>query len=160
MRSLDHYRNGKNGCEQIVRGRILKINNSYGNYSSVMLSKNGKTHRYYIHRLVAETFIENPNNLPVVNHKNGDKYNNNVDNLEFCSYEYNSYHAVHVIKTLDMNKVTNKQRVKILDTNTGELLEFESHKECEKYFKDEFRRIVGNRQAKKFKHLRLVGDKD
>lgn len=158
VRSLDHYRNGRNGHKQIVRGRTLKINTSYGSYGSVMLSKDGQTRRFYVHRLVAETFIENPHNYPVVNHINGDKYDNSVSNLEWCTCQYNSYHAVHIIKTLDMSKVTNKQPVKILNTITGEILEFESHKECEKYFKDEFRRIVGNRQAKKFSHLRLVGD--
>lgn len=44
---------------------------------------------YSVHRIVAETFIPNPNNLPCVNHKDENKKNNHVDNLEWCSYQYN-----------------------------------------------------------------------
>lgn len=61
----------------------------YG-YLYVNLSKNGKYKSKKIHRLVAEAFIPNPNNLPEVNHKDECKTNNCVENLEFCSAVYNS----------------------------------------------------------------------
>lgn len=48
----------------------------------------------YIHRLVAEAFIPNPNNYPVVNHKDGNKLNNVYTNLEWCSYSHNNQHAI------------------------------------------------------------------
>lgn len=48
---------------------------------------------FRVHKAVAESFIDNPNNLPVVNHKDGDKLNNCVDNLEWCTYSQNSQHA-------------------------------------------------------------------
>lgn len=53
---------------------------------------NGK--KYLVHRLVAERYIPNPNNLPCINHKDGNKLNNNVDNLEWCSYSENNAHAL------------------------------------------------------------------
>lgn len=49
---------------------------------------------YMIHRMVAETFTSNPDNLPCVNHKDGNKHNNRSDNLEWCSYSQNTKHAV------------------------------------------------------------------
>ena len=57
-------------------------------YLKVSLSKNNKAKKYFVHRLVAETFIPNPNNLPIVNHKDEIKSHNYKDNLEWCDYEY------------------------------------------------------------------------
>ena len=69
---------------------ILSPKNNGTGYFIVCLYKN-KTHKYYlIHRLVALTFIPNPDNLPCVNHLDEDKTNNRVDNLEWCSHKYNS----------------------------------------------------------------------
>lgn len=59
-------------------------------YFTVKLTKNGKTQIFTIHRLVATTFIPNPNNLPCVNHKDENRQNNEVSNLEWCSYHYNN----------------------------------------------------------------------
>lgn len=58
-------------------------------YLKVSLSKNGVQSTYYIHRLVAQTFIDNKNNLTHVNHIDENKYNNNVNNLEWCDNKYN-----------------------------------------------------------------------
>lgn len=55
--------------------------------------QNKKSYKKYIHRLVAETFIQNPNNYPIINHKNGVKDDNRVDNLEWCNYSHNIEHA-------------------------------------------------------------------
>lgn len=68
--------------------RILKSSISAG-YHQVVLCKNGKTKHHTIHRLVAETFIQNPDNLPQVNHKDENKENNCVENLEWCDPKYN-----------------------------------------------------------------------
>jgi hypothetical protein len=78
----------------MVRGRCLL--KSWGNgsgYLKVNLYKNGICKKHYIHRLVAKAFIPNPNNLPEVNHKDGNKYNNSVDNLEWCSRQENIEHS-------------------------------------------------------------------
>ena len=58
-------------------------------YYRVGLCKEGKTKFYYIHRLVAQTFLPNENNLPQVNHKDENKLNNCINNLEWCDNEYN-----------------------------------------------------------------------
>jgi len=72
-----------------VKGRILKSKLEKDGYYRIGLSKNKIKKYYRINRLVAETFIPNPNNYPVVNHKDENKLNNRVDNLEWCSIKYN-----------------------------------------------------------------------
>ena len=69
--------------------KILKPNNNGIGYFIIQLCKNGKRKNYLIHRLVAEHFLDNPNNLPEVNHKDEDISNNFVDNLEWCKHKYN-----------------------------------------------------------------------
>lgn len=58
-------------------------------YKHVILSKDGVSKAYSVHRLVAEAFIENPNNYPEINHKDRNTFNNSVDNLEWCTRQYN-----------------------------------------------------------------------
>lgn len=69
--------------------KILKPIKSHG-YLKVFLYKNNSRKSYLIHRLVAESFIPNPNNFPVINHKNENKSDNHVCNLEWCSFKYNA----------------------------------------------------------------------
>ena len=69
--------------------RILKTGRNQQGYLVVCLCKNGERETYRIHRLVAKTFIHNPDNLPEVNHKDEDKENNSVHNLEWCDRKYN-----------------------------------------------------------------------
>ena len=64
-----------------------------GGYYCVVLSKEGKTQKINIHRLVADAFIENPLNKPLVNHINGNKLTNTVCNLEWCTHSENHKHA-------------------------------------------------------------------
>ena len=59
-------------------------------YQTVTLCKNSKLKSHHIHRLVAEAFLDNPKNLPQVNHKDENKLNNCVDNLEWCTPSYNN----------------------------------------------------------------------
>ena len=68
----------------------LKLSIGKNKYVTVSLYKNkiGKT--FNVHRLVAQVFIPNPNNLPCVNHKDENRSNNCVDNLEWCTYLYNN----------------------------------------------------------------------
>lgn len=76
--------------------RNLKYGISDG-YKFVILNKNGDRKFKLIHRLVAEAFIPNPNNLPIINHKNENRLDCHVDNLEWCDYIYNAtYNDAHV----------------------------------------------------------------
>lgn len=75
--------------------RIMKPRLKRG-YYQIGLRKDSKRKWYSIHRLVAQAFILNSNNYPIINHKDGNKLNNNVDNLEWCTYSYNSKEAIRL----------------------------------------------------------------
>jgi len=88
VRTLDKVvPNGKHTL--FIKGRVLKQYNRKDGYLQVSFRMNGKPITKKVHRLVAETFIHNPNMLPMVNHLDCDRTNNNVDNLEFCTASYN-----------------------------------------------------------------------
>ncbi|HFK8175729.1 TPA: NUMOD3 domain-containing DNA-binding protein [Clostridium perfringens] len=96
--------------------KILKYNNTKNGYLEAVLCKNGKTKHITVHRLVAIHFIENINNLPIVNHIDGNKQNNKVDNLEWCTYSYNVKHAFRT----GLAKITDETREKMSNAHKGE----------------------------------------
>ena len=87
VRSLDRYVKGKS--YRLHKGKVLSPGKNSRGYLSIVLSYNGKHKVITVHRLVAEAFLPNPDNLPEINHKDEDKTNNRVDNLEFCDHKYN-----------------------------------------------------------------------
>lgn len=102
VRSLERKR--RNGAT--VKGRILKGCPSKG-YLRHTLHKDGKQKTPSAHRVVAITFIDNPNDLPSVNHKDGVKTNNVASNLEWCTPKDNTQHAIKVLgqrRPLDSEK--------------------------------------------------------
>ena len=82
--------------KNIITNKMLKGSISENGYRYFrLINQEGKKKMEYGHRLVAEVFLPNPNNLPVVNHLDGNKLNNHVDNLEWATYSENAYHAHH-----------------------------------------------------------------
>lgn len=93
IKEFENYQVDENGnVYNENTSKILQGSIGENGYKYYRLSKNGKKKMVYAHRLVAESFIENPNNLPVVNHIDGDKLNNNINNLEWVSYSENITH--------------------------------------------------------------------
>ena len=86
--------------KQGAQGRILSPILNRGRYLKINLYKDGKMQTHAIHRLVAEAFIPNPNNLPQVNHKDENGQNNCVDNLEWCDAQYNNTYGARIEKTI------------------------------------------------------------
>lgn len=99
VRSVDRTLNCKDGKIKHRKGHLLSPKTDEG-YFRVSLSKDGVKKLYKVHRLVAMAFIPNPDNLPVVNHKDEDKKNNKVENLEWCTVQYNSTYGSSVEKNL------------------------------------------------------------
>lgn len=90
------YENGS--VINIKTQKIIATQPNTRGYLTVNLWKNNKLKKMLVHRLVAENFIENPNNLPCVNHIDKNKQNNNVDNLEWCSYKENSQYSLREMR--------------------------------------------------------------
>lgn len=109
-------------------GRILRPVIDVRGYERVALYKTDKDRRYKVHRLVATAFIPNPNSLPQVNHKDGDKRNNNVDNLEWISNADNMKHANANGLRDGHRKFCMEKKKPIIATNikTGETIKFDS----------------------------------
>ena len=74
---------------KIKSGKIMKLYNNGKGYMKVDFMKDGKRVKFYVHRLVAKAFLDNPNGYSIVNHKDENPLNNCADNLEWCTLEYN-----------------------------------------------------------------------
>ena len=84
--------------------RILRPGKNKKGYLRVGISKNGESKTYSVHRLVAQAFIPNLNNLPQINHKNEDKTDNRVENLEFCDAKYNNTYGTRIQRFVENMK--------------------------------------------------------
>ena len=118
----------RNGNVYHWKERFLKPQKEKNGYIRFILSKDGRMHRVLIHRAVAEAFIENKQNKPQVNHKNGNKEDNNVNNLEWVTAQENTLHSL-------ANKLRKPQKVKKvfqLDENMNLIKIWNSAKEIQK----------------------------
>lgn len=104
---------GVTSCGRVYsyrRKRFLNPQDNGNGYLKVVLYKDGKGKQHYLHRLVAEAYLDNPNDYPQINHKDENKTNNCINNLEFCTIAYNA------------NYGTRNERIakKIICIETGE----------------------------------------
>lgn len=90
------------------RKKFLKPSDNGNGYLFVVLSKDNKRKQYYVHRLVAEAYLPNIENLPQINHKDENKTNNCLQNLEWCDCKYNNNYGTH------NEKVSNSLKIPIL----------------------------------------------
>jgi len=91
VRSIDRVVYDKvRKCYRLLKGKTLTIRDNGHGYKTVMFCRDHKIYNKYVHILVAESFLDNPDHLPTVNHKDENKENNRVDNLEWCSQYYNN----------------------------------------------------------------------
>lgn len=120
-------------CNYLGKGKVQhlrKRNSANGRYYSVLLSKNNEKKEYLIHRLVADAFIPNPNNLPQINHKDEDGHNNNAENLEWCDRKYNCNYGT---RNERHNRAIKKPIIQCsLDGN--KITEWESASDAEEHF--------------------------
>lgn len=120
IKGFENYAITTDGCVINIKKGISKTptSNKMGRgYLYVDLYNNGKHKRFFVHRLVAEAFIENPNNKPFVNHKDGNPKNNNVENLEWVTPLENVEHASNVLGVMQAYKNSNykKHLVKLVE---------------------------------------------
>lgn len=92
-------------------GRLMKLQDNGRGYKIVQLSKNGAKEFRTVHRLVAIAFIENKDGKPEVNHKDGDKSNNSVSNLEWVTKKENMAHAREVLQNVPTNRDFTEEQI-------------------------------------------------
>lgn len=130
IRSVDRYvKHSRGEFKKPKKGKVLKqCDTSKSNYTTINLSKNGKTKTYYVHRLVALAFCVKEEGKNYVNHIDGNTRNNNYRNLEWCTAKENSRHMVK------NGLFKNKEKETILEKiETGERLEFVNRTEACKF---------------------------
>lgn len=96
VKSIDRIVYDKNNKPKSIKGGIVKEGNNGNEYKFCYLWKDNKSQRFYIHRLVAETFIPNPNNYKEINHINKNRSDNRVENLEWCTAKYNKTYSLGI----------------------------------------------------------------
>lgn len=98
------------------RGRLLRTKIDKGGYKRLQLYVDGRPRWVLAHRLVAQTFIPNPNGKPQVNHKNGDKTDNRVENLEWATASENELHRYRVLGQHSIGRAKASRPVACVET--------------------------------------------
>lgn len=122
VRSLDKTVGAKNGSVARKHGKVRKLSVIRKGYLCVRLCDGNKPRNYQVHRLVADAFIPNPDNLPCINHKDNNPQNNYVENLEWCTYEYNNHYGDRIAK-MSASRMENEEGKPVLQyTKDGTLI--------------------------------------
>ena len=134
-----------------INGKIKNGNRDRKGYMTcVLYDENGEKHNWKIHRLVAEAFIENPDNLPQINHKDEDKSNNRIDNLEWCTNDYNASYGTKSLRVSIANRCRpdTSKKVYSVDKN-GKKEFFDSINEAERVTKNSHCNIIATLKGKR-----------
>lgn len=149
LKSLERTVKGNNGGVYVKKEKILTPTINSSGYYHTILRKDGRNVHVYIHRLVAQTFIPNPDNLQQINHISEDKTNNRVDNLEWCSAKYNTNYGTAnerrretlkqnpYFKNLNLRNAVSHKKIICIETNEI----FNSAKELSNILGVDIRRI-------------------
>ena len=115
VRSLDRkVKRGKNSL--FIHGRDINQFEINSGRMMVNLSLHKKQYHCLVHRLVAEAFLENPNNFPQVNHIDGNPKNNRVDNLEWCNQSHQELHKLYALKVHNSSLLSQPRKIRCVDT--------------------------------------------
>jgi len=118
LRTLDRYVKHYKGGLRLYKGKPKTFRLNRDGYSRTNIKTNGNSKDFTVHRLVAKAFIPNPENYKAVNHINGIKTDNRVENLEWCSYSQNTTHAVK--NRLIETKLIDEQAIEIFNSNLSQ----------------------------------------
>lgn len=130
VRSVDRYViKDRTGNLAFKKSRIIAINKQNSGYLYVTLNKCNKNKNFLVHRLVAEAFIPNPDNLEQVNHKDEVKTNNYVDNLEWCTRKYNCNYGT-VRQRISQSKKGQKQKPEVIEARRLKLIGKKRSPDC------------------------------
>lgn len=121
IRNVPRLINGRWGPYQLQQ-HVLKTLNVHDGYLQVKFCIDNHKEQKLVHRLVAETFIPNPQGLPQVNHKDGNPSNNEISNLEWCTASENSLHRCRVLK-----REVGRPKKKVMCLETGKIYESSHH---------------------------------
>lgn len=120
------FHNGHKICHRYMPNLNLKSPIDRYGYNSIIIRKK----RYLIHRLVAKAFIDNSNNLLEINHIDGNKLNNHIENLEWCTHKENMLHAFNTgLNTFKISSVSYRPVKKITEAKCKEIREKYNNKE-------------------------------